>query len=505
MKITTDKFTELLSSLNVLYVEDEEAIRYAFETGIGMFFKSFVLAENGQDGVEEFKKYHPDIIITDVNMPVMGGMEMLRQIRMIDEEVPVVMVTAYDDIEYLMESIEIGVDAYLLKPVQMDHFKQIVGKIALGLHHKKQAQKLSQLEIQQKVNHASEYALTRLTEELSFPVVMLQGEDFFFVNNAMAHLVSCTKKKPGDFVTLALLNDLIVKREGCITDFKELQTGNDTTKVALQIEGETRFFSVQRSRFDRVVEEKEMDLVVLYDITNDEKQRLMIDYQKSKLENYNTLLEDLLITKFFRNQISHDCEVLEEEHQKKEEKKPAKDSVSQVDSILSAGDKELLHKSRQHKTDAKSYLAEIDQDIFQEISVLGEIERDLHEGISEFIDGSDVVALNKITNSLEEYGKSLRFLIEFEDLGNAILSLGTFLKGVTKEDIDQKYNKLLLYLENIINDLSEWRANIFVTQHAVDIHYLDSSLFSSCLQLQLDVGANAEIAHDDDDLGMELF
>lgn len=102
----------------VLYVEDEAAARQALSPPLERRVRELLTAENGEAGLALFREHRPDIVITDLTMPVMSGLEMIRGIRAIDPATPVVVTTAYGDINYLIESIEIGVDRYIMKPVE---------------------------------------------------------------------------------------------------------------------------------------------------------------------------------------------------------------------------------------------------------------------------------------------------------------------------------------------------------------------------------------------------
>lgn len=86
-----------LSELAVLYVEDEPVARMS----IGAFLKRQVATlytgENGREGFELFTTHRPQVVITDLEMPVMNGMEMIRRIREVDNGTPIIITTAYDD------------------------------------------------------------------------------------------------------------------------------------------------------------------------------------------------------------------------------------------------------------------------------------------------------------------------------------------------------------------------------------------------------------------------
>lgn len=116
-------------SLKVLYVEDNadarESTIYIFEE----FFQEIVIAVDGEDGYHKFKETPVDIIITDINMPKLNGIGMIQKIRELNSEIPILVVSAYNESGYFMDSIKLGVDGYLLKPIDMEQFLIVLRKV----------------------------------------------------------------------------------------------------------------------------------------------------------------------------------------------------------------------------------------------------------------------------------------------------------------------------------------------------------------------------------------
>jgi len=110
-----------LKDITVLYCEDEADLRNVTGDVIKQFTKEVHLAENGQIGFELFKKYADeiDLIITDVNMPELNGLEMARKIKEINPNIPIIVATAFSNSSYLLEAIELGIDKYVLKPIDI--------------------------------------------------------------------------------------------------------------------------------------------------------------------------------------------------------------------------------------------------------------------------------------------------------------------------------------------------------------------------------------------------
>lgn len=111
------KINSYLKNLTCLYVEDEDFIRESFTLMLNRYFKKVFVAENGEVGLELYKKYKPDIIISDIRMPVIDGIEMAKKIKEINPKSYIIFITAFSDNEYLKAAIELGVEGYLTKPI----------------------------------------------------------------------------------------------------------------------------------------------------------------------------------------------------------------------------------------------------------------------------------------------------------------------------------------------------------------------------------------------------
>lgn len=111
---------EKLKNLTLLYAEDEEGIRKPMANSLGYYFKEVIEAKNGEDGLSMYDVKHPDIILTDLRMPIRDGLYMVKEIRKYDKKTPIVMITAHTDKEYLLSAIDLKIEKYLIKPVALD-------------------------------------------------------------------------------------------------------------------------------------------------------------------------------------------------------------------------------------------------------------------------------------------------------------------------------------------------------------------------------------------------
>ena len=136
---------ELLKEVSVLYVEDDMAVRSQLAHFIRRRVGTLHVAANGQEGLEAFKQLKPDIVVTDISMPVMGGLEMARQIKAINCDTPVVITTAYNEVSFLNEAIEIGVDKYVVKPVDPKALMNALQAVIIVLFHHREIEARNRL------------------------------------------------------------------------------------------------------------------------------------------------------------------------------------------------------------------------------------------------------------------------------------------------------------------------------------------------------------------------
>ena len=107
--------------LKVVVVEDEELVRRGIVLAVDWASVDCVVvgeASNGEEGLEVIRRYHPDLVITDIKMPKLDGIEMLRQLRAEGNDAYAIFLTAYSDFDYAQAAVRLGAVDYLLKPFQ---------------------------------------------------------------------------------------------------------------------------------------------------------------------------------------------------------------------------------------------------------------------------------------------------------------------------------------------------------------------------------------------------
>jgi YesN/AraC family two-component response regulator len=119
-----------LRGFRLLYVEDEADARDLLSRIIAKKYPDLKLfvAKNGATGLEMFREQRPDIVLADMDMQVMDGTQLAREIKELDAEAVIISVTAYNDPYYLQNAIEIGIRHYVLKPVISENLFAVINK-----------------------------------------------------------------------------------------------------------------------------------------------------------------------------------------------------------------------------------------------------------------------------------------------------------------------------------------------------------------------------------------
>ena len=107
----------------ILFVEDDQVIRENYVTYLKMFFSEVFEAEDGEKAYELYKLKKPDIMIIDINIPKLNGLDLLERIRENDYSTKAIMLTAHSDKSFLLKAVGLKLTRYLVKPVSRKDLK----------------------------------------------------------------------------------------------------------------------------------------------------------------------------------------------------------------------------------------------------------------------------------------------------------------------------------------------------------------------------------------------
>jgi len=124
---------DLLSNKKVLYAEDEQGIQNNVVQVLELFFNSVITVNDGEEALDEYVSHKPDVIILDICMPKLDGLEVVKSIRSENKKIPIIILSAYTDKDYLWRAIEQKICKFLTKPFHKEQFIEALELAALEL------------------------------------------------------------------------------------------------------------------------------------------------------------------------------------------------------------------------------------------------------------------------------------------------------------------------------------------------------------------------------------
>lgn len=155
--------------LKILYVEDDADARLQIEEMLELLFDEIFIAKNGLEGVEVFreKQQQIDLVITDIQMPIMDGLEMSKKIKEISPFKHILILTAHNDINYFSKAIDVGVDGFVIKPISTDSFLKSIEKSCRLIKNQKLEEKYHQELKNQLAKRTDELEKSLITDEVT--------------------------------------------------------------------------------------------------------------------------------------------------------------------------------------------------------------------------------------------------------------------------------------------------------------------------------------------------
>ncbi|MCT4618460.1 MAG: Na-translocating system protein MpsC family protein [Marinisporobacter sp.] len=224
----------IMSNLKVLYVEDEEITRMIMKKMLKKKCGKFYIGKDGQEGMQLYHTHRPQLIITDLRMPNMNGMEMIKKIREIDQECGIIIVTEVEDKQYILDSVHIGIDHYLIKPIDeamlMGASNSVIKKIVGRMKEKE----------------ISDLVYTNKQEKQKLEdCIKLEISPF---------IKAKTGKGPKDIKVFIQGMQVSIKASGVLTIFEETMIQNEEN-ITLVDYNRKVFYKSQMSEIERLLEE----------------------------------------------------------------------------------------------------------------------------------------------------------------------------------------------------------------------------------------------------------
>ncbi len=170
-----ENIDDFLKTLTILYVEDDSDAREQLARFIERRSGTLITAENGISGLKAFLEHKPHIVITDIQMPIMDGLDMAYEIRKIEQTVQIIVITAFEQTDYLMRSIDIGVNKYVTKPTSPEKLNTALQDCAHRLYAEDQLERTRQalqnaMKAAEAANIAKSEFLANMSHEIRTPM-----------------------------------------------------------------------------------------------------------------------------------------------------------------------------------------------------------------------------------------------------------------------------------------------------------------------------------------------
>jgi len=283
------------SVLDVLYVEDDQALLEETCKILDKIFRSVETASNGAEGLMKFSQGDYDLVITDIEMPELNGLEMSQQIKEIDEHMPIVVISAYSNSSYLIEAINIGINFYVLKPILLPQLLSTLNSVVETIENRRVALECQQREVSESIRVANEKLFYAMTETSPNPVIICDGRHVAFYNDALETLFDSDElrrlkneeSRLLGFLEQKIVVDQLFKNEEEFVedlDFMNLEDG-DPIKLSLKTNQGTRIYLMIKNTLHLDTDTK-MVMFTFNDIT-------VLSFQNIQLKEYDRVIGNI--------------------------------------------------------------------------------------------------------------------------------------------------------------------------------------------------------------------
>ena len=278
-------------NLIILYVEDEQELRENTKRPLSCLCDELITACDGQEGLELYTKYNPDIVVSDIKMPNMNGIEMTKAMKEINPNQHIIFTTAHSESGFFMEAIEMQVDGYILKPIDYKLLKSKILNITEQINTKKQ------LVVQQKLI----YEITQLQDNILF--VLNKERNVIFSNQKFLKFFNIETIKEFNS-KYRCISDLFIKNSNFfypkdtrnwVSDLRKTKDEKRRVISMLNEDGEPHTFLISLKH----MQESNHAILMLTEITN-----ITIEKNQFKKKAYTDELTKIPNRAFFEEQFT---------------------------------------------------------------------------------------------------------------------------------------------------------------------------------------------------------
>ncbi len=165
-------------SLNILYVEDETELNASVVRYLSKFFGHTETAYDGEEGLEKYRNGEFDIVLTDINMPKMNGSEMAKNIKAINGEQEIIILSAHAESDYFLDAIHLGVSDYIIKPIIYEQMNAVLYKVSNIIQMRKENKRFHE-SLQQQVKEQTKLLTDNYEQTIKAMVDLVESRDSY--------------------------------------------------------------------------------------------------------------------------------------------------------------------------------------------------------------------------------------------------------------------------------------------------------------------------------------
>lgn len=479
MKIDNKLILESSKGLNILYVEDDELLRESTSQLFVNFFNKVDVAIDGEDGLKKYKDFIDtngsayDIVISDINMPNMDGLEMCKKIKDENYDQVIIFITAFNESNYLHSAISLGVHGFLTKPIEMDQLKNVLYRTSQVVTDRRLVQKhYEQLE-EQNIENLKEYDNGKFSS--SKDILKDLEKDKNEILNTWGNNLAVQEKLSSHNIDISFFKThygakVIEYFLGVIKGEEEI--GNCPV-VMIMLD----FFKNKNLPLEDV-------FIVCVNFKNTVTSYVFDKY------SFNQKLFDEISLILDRN---FEGVIINYQKQKKNTSpvnpKVNSQVIKQVKEVKEEKPEELIYSEYVLETDVYEL-----QDLEEEIDSLA---------VLVTMNNNATIEDNELLGSqIKRYGVILTNYPLFSKLGDCIMRLGINFKENAQLLFDdrQRMESITALIEGFVNDLIIWRKEIF-DNNIEDPHFLDDSFFSNVdtIIMFIQYNESEDVGGDDND------
>ncbi len=445
----------------ILVVDDNQDNRTTIELLLEGFENIEVLSANdGKEACQIAKEKSPNLIFMDIMMPVMNGIDATKAIREFDKSVMIVAISALDDEQSKNTMLMMGCEDYIRKPIDNRVFKKRVENYLELIDLRGQRFESDG------VSHTlfSKDVYSRITTfRISSKKSLAEFWEYYLVdeNKSTSELSDCVRM-------IYAIASFILRTHKPVVIYEE----EDESYLFLTIDG---VGTIDKGAIKNVL------------MKHYENKRFIIDENR---------LSFMLIKSNRESTVNIEPKPIQnEEPTPQQEAKKEERQVTDTETKMMGGD-------MRHNISAEEFLANTPIDLESKVEMLEDIEDRLDSVLYEFDKEFNADFIHVICDHLNEFSATIEEMVQFQHLAYAISSLSSVVRGTDPDRLLSKHYLLRKLLFNILQDMTSWRKAIFTEKSAKDIHYLDSSLLSSCMQIEMELKDTQAESSDND---LELF